>query len=120
MKELILHSKHKRAIISGQKTRTIQLGRKLAKKFKCGNRIRIGIRTNRNQKEHLVEAIILSVKVKRLGNLTKQDIAGGNPKTKTIQDLIKSLSFYYKKKLDRELRPDDVMTLIRWGHTKCL
>ena len=117
MKELFLHQKHKRAILSRRKTRTIQLSKKLANKFKRGNKIRIGIEIGTNQKKFLAEAIITSVKFKRIRNLTKQDISGGNPKTKTKQDLIKSLGFYYKKKLGRDLQPDDVMSVIRWKYT---
>lgn len=115
MKELVLHPKHKRAILTGKKVSTVQLGKKLAKKFKRGKRLRLSIGMT-DWKERLAKAVITSVKVKRIGNLTKQDIASGNPKTKTRKDLIKALGFYYRKRLGRELGMDDVVTVIKWRY----
>ena len=95
---------------TGRKSATIRLGDKSAKYRKgmivqvlCGNRY--------SPRERIFDAVIDKVEVKTLGELSPREIEHDNPEIRRTDELARFLSQLY----NREVGPDDLVTLIRFS-----
>jgi len=98
---------------TGRKSATIRLGDKSAKYRKgmvvqvlCGNRF--------SPRERIFDAVIDKVEVKTLGELSPREIEHDNPEIRRTEDMASFLSQLY----NREVTPDDTVTVIRFSQIK--
>ena len=94
----------------GRKTATIRLGDK-AKKYRKGEVVLVTVGFQHSPRERIFEAVIDSVEVKRVSELSPRDIEHDNPEFRRVDDTIHFLEQIY----GREVSPDDFVTVIRFS-----
>jgi len=81
-------------------------------KINIGDLIKIIV----NHIEHIANGKIVSVEVKKLGEVKDEDLVGESPDAITKDLLIKGLNEIYSKQLKRNVRDDDIVTIIKWKY----
>jgi len=94
---------------SGRKTATIRLGDKAAK-YKKGMIVQVLVGARFSARD----AVIDKVEVKTLGELSPREIEHDNPEIRRTEDMASFLSQLY----NREVTPDDIVTVIRFSQIK--
>jgi hypothetical protein len=95
---------------SGRKSATIRLGDKSGK-YKKGMIVQVLCGVRYSPREKVFDAVIDKVDVKRLGELSPREIEHDNPEIRNPDDLAHFLSQLY----NREIVPDDTVTVIRFS-----
>jgi hypothetical protein len=95
---------------SGRKTATIRLGDK-SSKYKKGMVVRVLCGVRFSPREHVFDAVIDRVEVKRLDDLSPREIEHDNPQIRHTDEMATFLGQLY----NREIGPDDVVTVIRFS-----
>ena len=94
----------------GRKTATIRLGDK-AKKYRKGEVVLVTVGFQHSPRERIFEAVIDSVEVKRVGELSPRDIEHDNPEFRRLDDTVHFLEQIYGRAVDR----DDTVTVVRFS-----
>ena len=94
----------------GRKTATIRLGNK-SKKYRKGEVVMITVGFQHSPRERIFEAVIDSVEVKKVSELSRRDIEHDNPEFRRLEDEIKFLEQIY----GRPVAPDENVTVIRFS-----
>ena len=94
----------------GRKTATIRLGDK-SKKYRKGEVVLITVGFQHSPREKIFEAVIDSVEVKRVGDLSPRDIEHDNPEFRRTEELIHFLEQIYGKTVSLE----DTVTVVRFS-----
>ena len=94
----------------GRKTATIRLGDKAAK-YKKGQVVLITVGFQHSPREKIFEAVIDSVEVKHVRDLSPRDIEHDNPEFRRLDEMVHFLEQIYGRKIEME---DDV-TVIRFS-----
>ena len=94
----------------GRKTATIRLGDK-ANKYRKGEVVLVTIGFQHSPRERIFEAVIDSVEVKRVSELSPRDIEHDNPEFRRVEDTIHFLEQIY----GREVSSEDFVTVIRFS-----
>ena len=97
----------------GRKTATIRLGDK-SKKYRKGEVVMITVGFQHSPREKIFEAMIDSVEVKRVHELSPRDIEHDNPEIRRPEELATFLGQLY----NREVSPDEIITLIRFSEIR--
>lgn len=92
---------------SRRKTATIRLGDK-AGKYKKGMIVRVLAGTRFGPREHIFDAVIDKVEVKRLGELSPREISHDNPELRRGEDMVQFLGQIY----NRDVSEEDTVTVI--------
>jgi hypothetical protein len=92
---------------SHRKTATIRLGDKSGK-YKKGIIVRVLAGTRFSPREHIFDAVIDKVEVKRLGELSPREITHDNPELRRTEDMVHFLSQLY----NRDVSAEDTVTVI--------
>jgi hypothetical protein len=95
---------------SGRKTATIRLGDK-SRKYKRGQVVWITIGHRHQAREKIFAAVIDDVEVKRVTELSPQDIAHDNPEFRRREETVDFLEKIYT----RPVGDDDTVTVIRFS-----
>ena len=95
---------------SGRKSATIRLGDK-SSKYKKGMVVRVLCGVRFSPREHVFDAVIDKVELKRLGDLSPREIEHDNPEIRRTDEMAKFLSQLY----NREVTPEDEVTVIRFS-----
>ena len=95
---------------TGRKSATIRLGDKSAK-YKKGMIVSVLCGVRFSPREHVFDAVIDKVEVKRLGDLSPREIEHDNPEIRRADELATFLGQLY----NREVSPDDLVTVIRFS-----
>jgi hypothetical protein len=95
---------------SGRKSATIRLGDK-SDKYRKGMVVRVLCGVRFSPREHVFDAVIDKVEVKRLDELSPREIEHDNPEIRRVDDLAGFLGQLY----NREVEPDDLVTVIRFS-----
>jgi hypothetical protein len=95
---------------SGRKSATIRLGDKSAK-YKKGMIVSVLCGVRFSPREHVFDAVIDKVEVKRLGELSPREIEHDNPEIRRSDELATFLGQLY----NREVGSDDLVTVIRFS-----
>ena len=90
----------------GRKTATIRLGDK-SNKYRKGEVVLITVGFQHAPREKIFEAVIDSVEVKRVSDLSPRDIEHDNPEFRRTEELVHFLKQIY----DREVALDDTVTV---------
>ena len=94
----------------GRKTATIRLGNK-SKKYSKGEVVLITVGFQHSPREKIFEAVIDSVEVKKVRDLSPRDIEHDNPEFRRLEDEVKFLEQIY----GRLVAPDETVTVIRFS-----
>jgi hypothetical protein len=94
----------------GRKTATIRLGDK-GKKYRKGEVVLITVGFQHSPRERIFEAVIDSVEVKRVEELSPRDIEHDNPEFRRLDEMVHFLEQIYGRKIEM----DDAVTVIRFS-----
>jgi hypothetical protein len=94
----------------GRKTATIRLGDK-SHKYRKNDCVLVTIGYQYSPRERIFQAVIDSVEVKRMSELSPRDIEHDNPEFRRVEDLMGFLQQIY----DRPVDLDDVVTVVRFS-----
>ena len=98
---------------SRRKTATIRLGDKSGK-YKKGMVVQILVGQRYGPREKIFDAVIDKVEVKRLGELSPNELEHDNPEIRRVEDMVGFLGTLY----NRDVTEDDVVTLIRFSEIR--
>jgi hypothetical protein len=98
---------------SGRKTATIRLGDKSGK-YKKGMIVQVLCGSRYSPRERVFDAVIDKVEVKRLGELSPNEIEHDNPELRSTDDMAEFLARLY----NREVTVDATVTLIRFSEIR--
>jgi hypothetical protein len=94
----------------GRKTATIRLGDKY-KKYRKGEVVLITVGFQHSPRERIFEAVIDSVEVKKVKELSPRDIEHDNPEFRRLDEMVHFLEQIYGRKVDME----DTVTVVRFS-----
>ena len=94
----------------GRKTATIRLGDK-SHKYRKNDCVLVTIGYQHSPRERIFQAVIDSVEVKRMSDLSPRDIEHDNPEFRRVEELMSFLQQIY----DRPVDLDDVVTVVRFS-----
>ena len=94
----------------GRKTATIRLGDK-SKKYSKGEVVLITIGFQHSPRERIFEAVIDSVDVKQVRDLSPRDIEHDNPEFRRLDETVHFLEQIYGRPVER----DDTVTVVRFS-----
>ena len=98
---------------SHRKTATIRLGDK-SKKYSKGMIVSVLVGARYGPRQHVFDAVIDKVEVKRLGDLSPREIEHDNPEIRRPEEMAHFLGQLY----NREVTGDDTVTVIRFSAVK--
>ena len=94
----------------GRKTATIRLGDK-GKKYSKGEVVMITVGFQHSPRQKIFDAVIDSVEVKRVKDLSPRDIEHDNPEFRRLDEMVHFLEQIY----GREVADDDTVTVVRFS-----
>jgi hypothetical protein len=94
----------------GRKTATIRLGDK-GNKYKKGEVVMITVGFQHSPRQKIFDAVIDSVEVKRVRDLSPRDIEHDNPEFRRLDEMVHFLEQIYGRKVEM----DDVVTVVRFS-----
>ena len=94
----------------GRKTATIRLGDK-GNKYRKGEVVMITVGFQHSPRERIFEAVIDSVDVKRVDELSRRDIEHDNPEFRRLDEMVHFLEQIYGRKVEM----DDMVTVVRFS-----
>ena len=94
----------------GRKTATIRLGDK-SKKYRKGEVVLITVGFQHSPRERIFEAVIDSVEVKQVRDLSPRDIEHDNPEFRRLDEMVHFLEQIY----GRKVAMDDTVTVVRFS-----
>jgi len=95
---------------NGRKTATIRLGDK-SHKYRKNDCVLVTIGYQYSPREKIFDAVIDSVEVKKMRDLSPRDIEHDNPESRRVEELMSFLQQIY----DRPVDLDDVVTVVRFS-----
>ena len=98
---------------SHRKTATIRLGDK-SKKYSKGMIVSVLVGARYGPRQHVFDAVIDKVEVKRLGDLSPREIEHDNPEIRRTEEMANFLGQLY----NRDVGPEDTVTVIRFSAIK--
>ena len=98
---------------SHRKTATIRLGDK-SRKYQKGMIVSVLVGARYGPRQHVFDAVIDKVEVKRLVELSPREIEHDNPEVRRHEEMAHFLSQLY----NREVSEDDTVTVIRFSAVK--
>jgi hypothetical protein len=94
----------------GRKTATIRLGDK-GNKYRKGEVVLVTVGFQHAPREKIFEAVIDSVEVKRVDELSPRDIEHDNPEFRRLDEMVHFLEQIYGRKIEME----DAVTVVRFS-----
>jgi hypothetical protein len=94
----------------GRKTATIRLGDK-SKKYSKGEVVLITVGFQHSPRERIFEAVIDSVDIKQVRDLSPRDIEHDNPEFRRLDETVHFLEQIYGRPVERE----DTVTIVRFS-----
>ena len=94
----------------GRKTATIRLGDK-SHKYRKGEVVLVTVGYQHSPRERIFEAVVDSIEVKRVGDLSPRDIEHDNPEFRRLDEEVHFLEQIY----GREVSLDEFVTVVRFS-----
>jgi hypothetical protein len=94
----------------GRKTATIRLGDK-THKYRKGEVVLVTVGYQHSPRERIFEAVVDSIEVKRVGDLSPRDIEHDNPEFRRLDEEVHFLEQIY----GRAISHDDTVTVVRFS-----
>ena len=98
---------------SGRKSATIRLGDK-STKYRKGMIVAVLAGPRFSPRKKIFDAVIDKIEVKRLGDLSPNEIEHDNPEIRRVDDMVGFLGSLY----NREVTEEDLVTLIRFSEIR--
>ena len=98
---------------SHRKTATIRLGDK-SRKYTKGMIVSVLVGARYGARQHVFDAVVDKVEVKRLGDLSPREIEHDNPEIRRPEEMAHFLAQLY----NRDVTDDDIVTVIRFSAIK--
>ncbi len=98
---------------SHRKTATIRLGDK-SRKYQKGMIVSVLVGARYGPRQHIFDAVVDKVEVKRLAELSPREIEHDNPEVRRPEEMARFLSQLY----NRDVSEDDTVTVIRFSAIK--
>ncbi len=98
---------------SHRKTATIRLGDK-SRKYQKGMIVSVLVGARFGPRQHIFDAVVDKVEVKRLAELSPREIEHDNPEVRRPEEMARFLSQLY----NRDVSEDDTVTVIRFSAIK--
>ena len=98
---------------ANRKTATIRLGDK-SRKYQKGMVVSVLVGARYSPRQHVFDAVIDKVEVKRLGDLSPREIEHDNPEIRRPEEMAHFLTQLY----NRDVTEDDLVTVIRFSAIK--
>jgi hypothetical protein len=98
---------------SHRKTATIRLGDK-SRKYQKGMLVSVLVGARYGPRQHIFDAVVDKVEVKRLAELSPREIEHDNPEVRRPEEMARFLSQLY----NRDVSEDDTVTVIRFSAIK--
>ena len=98
---------------SRRKTATIRLGDKSGK-YRKGMIVQVLCGSRYSSRDRIFDAVIDKVDVKRLGELSPNEVEHDNPELRSTEEMAEFLSRLY----NRDVTVDDTVTLIRFSEIR--
>jgi len=95
---------------SHRKTATIRLGDK-SRKYHKGMLVSVLVGARYGPRQHVFDAVVDKVEVKRLGDLSPREIEHDNPEIRRAEEMANFLAQLY----NRDVTVDDTVTVIRFS-----
>jgi hypothetical protein len=100
-------------LTSNRKTATIRLGDK-SRKYQKGMIVSVLVGARFGPRQHVYDAVIDKVEVKRLGDLSPREIEHDNPEIRRTEEMAHFLGQLY----NREVAQDELVTVIRFSEIR--
>ena len=97
-------------LLRGRKTATIRLGDK-SRKYQKGTVVMITVGFQHSPRERLFEAVIDTVEVKKVKELSPRDIEHDHPEFRRLDEMVHFLEQIYGRKVEE----DDTVTVVRFS-----
>jgi hypothetical protein len=97
----------------GRKTATIRLGDK-THKYRKGEVVLVTVGYQHSPRERIFEAVIDSIEIKRVGDLSPRDIEHDNPEFRRLDEEVHFLEQIY----GRSVAEADLVTVVRFSEIK--
>jgi hypothetical protein len=94
----------------GRKTATIRLGDK-THKYRKGEVVLVTVGYQHSPREKIFEAVVDSIEIKRVGDLSPRDIEHDNPEFRRLDEEVHFLEQIY----GRSINHDDTVTVVRFS-----
>ena len=94
----------------GRKTATIRLGDK-SHKYRKGEVVLVTVGYQHSPRERIFEAVVDSIEVKRVGDLSPRDIEHDNPEFRRTEELVHFMEQIY----GRDVSLEDTVTVVRFS-----
>ena len=94
----------------GRKTATIRLGDK-GSKYRKGEVVLVTVGFQHSPREKIFEAVIDSVEVKKVQDLSRRDVEHDNPEFRRVDEMVHFLEQIYGRKVEM----DDMVTVVRFS-----
>jgi hypothetical protein len=94
----------------GRKTATIRLGDK-THKYQKGEVVLVTVGYQHSPREKIFEAVVDSIEIKRVGDLSPRDIEHDNPEFRRLDEEVHFLEQIY----GRSISHDDAVTVVRFS-----
>ena len=94
----------------GRKTATIRLGDK-THKYRKGEVVLVTVGYQHSPREKIFEAVVDSIEIKRVGDLSPRDIEHDNPEFRRLDEEVHFLEQIYGRSIDH----DDTVTVVRFS-----
>lgn len=98
---------------NGRKQATIRLGDK-SHKYKKGHVVLVTLGVENAARERIFEAVVDSVDVKKVFDLTAREIEMDNPEFRLLEDEIRFLAQIY----NRDISTEDLVTVVRFSEIR--
>ena len=98
---------------SHRKTATIRLGDK-SRKYQKGMIVSVLVGARFGPRQHVFDAVIDKVEVKRLGDLSPREIEHDNPEIRRTEEMAQFLGQLY----NRDVTDENIVTVIRFSAVK--
>jgi hypothetical protein len=94
----------------GRKTATIRIGDK-SNKYRKGEVVLVTVGFQHSPRERIFEAVIDSVEVKKVKDLSPRDVEHDNPEFRRLDETVHFLEQIYGRKIEE----DDLVTVVRFS-----
>jgi hypothetical protein len=116
MKTINFYPWYRGLIINRNKTTTVRLGDGYAQDYRPGEEVQITVGFNGQKPRFITYGVITSLQVKKISEITLEDLEGESPDSATPEMLKVTLNRIYGGRLKKPINDDDVVTILKWRY----
>ncbi|MBS7643682.1 hypothetical protein KEJ26_03835 [Candidatus Bathyarchaeota archaeon] len=116
MKTINLYPWYRGLVINRNKTTTVRLGDECARDYRTGEEVQITVGFNGQKPRLITYGVITSLQVKKISEITLEDLEGESPDSATPEMLKATLNRIYGGRLKKPVNGDDIVTIVKWRY----